>query len=265
MKFDLHMHSNFSDGKASVREILKIAKKLGTGIAITDHNELRGSIMASKIAKRMNIPYFIGVELGTKEGKEMLLYFRDAALAREFYENEIKPFKTTRMTRISRAMSEFVGENGKNLKAKYGIFLSVIPHPFAMLYKNIFSDKTLGEKMLEFCDGIECINASQSKKSNAMAMILCKERGKLPFASTDAHLPENIAKLSTNLEFLSGGGKIYSMDNEFDFYKEFESVNFKITKSDISYNNYHDSIYSIAKMIYQISKKNFYHSFIKKQ
>lgn len=238
MNYDLHMHSNFSDGKANVREILKRAKELNIGISITDHNELRGSIIASRIAKKAKIPFIIGIELGTKDGKEMLMYFKDENYAKEFYEKEIKPFKTSRMTRINRHMSEFLDIN---LKHKYGIFLAIIPHPFGVLYKNIFSDINLGEKMLEFCDGLECINASQSKKSNTLAHILCKQKNKLAFASSDAHLIKNIGKLTTNLTF-----------NEKD-----------IIKTDISHNKYKDSFLTIVQSLYQISKRNFYNSFLK--
>lgn len=231
MNYDLHIHSNFSDGKASIREILSKAKELNIGISIADHNELRGSIIASKIAKKLNIPFIIGVELGTKEGKEMLLYFKDECYAKKFYENEIKPFKTSRMTRINRYMSEFLSAD---LKIKYNIFLAIIPHPFGVLYKNIYNDMPLGEKMIEFCDGIECINASQSSKSNTLSKILCAQKQKLAFASSDAHLIKNIGKLSTNITF----------------------DKYNILKTDISHNNYKDDFLTLIQSLYQISKIN---------
>ena len=45
MKYDLHVHSRYSyDGILSPEEIVKIAIKKGlNGIAITDHNTIRGS------------------------------------------------------------------------------------------------------------------------------------------------------------------------------------------------------------------------------
>ncbi len=58
---DLHIHSNYSDGTCSIEEIIKEAKSLGLKqIAITDHNTLDGSIVASKIS---DVEFVIGAEL----------------------------------------------------------------------------------------------------------------------------------------------------------------------------------------------------------
>lgn len=58
---DLHMHSEYSDGTCPIEEIIAKAKALGLSqIAITDHNILEGSILASEIA---GINYVIGTEL----------------------------------------------------------------------------------------------------------------------------------------------------------------------------------------------------------
>ena len=44
---DLHIHSNHSDGKDSVKEILNVAiKKQLDVISITDHDTLNGSLEA---------------------------------------------------------------------------------------------------------------------------------------------------------------------------------------------------------------------------
>ena len=39
---DLHFHSHYSDGYNSVPAIAEKAQELGIGIALTDHNEIRG-------------------------------------------------------------------------------------------------------------------------------------------------------------------------------------------------------------------------------
>lgn len=58
---DLHIHSVYSDGTYTVEEILNKAKSLGLSqIAITDHNILDGSILASTIS---DIDFVIGTEL----------------------------------------------------------------------------------------------------------------------------------------------------------------------------------------------------------
>ena len=74
---DLHIHSNYSDGTFSIEEIISKAKELGLKqIAITDHNILKGSLAASKIAD--GIDFVIGTELSTAykdEEVHLLSYF----------------------------------------------------------------------------------------------------------------------------------------------------------------------------------------------
>jgi len=70
---DLHVHSTFSDGTSTVGEIIEEAKALGLEqFAITDHNNLTGSIMANKISPTNTV---VGVELsvGYKNNEELHL------------------------------------------------------------------------------------------------------------------------------------------------------------------------------------------------
>jgi len=71
IKADLHIHSNNSDGKSSVREILKSAidKKLDL-ISITDHDTLNGSLEAVEIVQEEHLPIKVirGVEISTAQG-----------------------------------------------------------------------------------------------------------------------------------------------------------------------------------------------------
>lgn len=73
---DLHMHSTYSDGTLSVKEIIEEAKKLGlTQISITDHNILDGSLEGYDIS---DIDFIVGIELSVgykKEEVHLLGYF----------------------------------------------------------------------------------------------------------------------------------------------------------------------------------------------
>lgn len=55
--FDFHIHSKFSyDSLLSPKRILRIAKKRGLdGIAITDHNTIRGALEASKFNNSLSV------------------------------------------------------------------------------------------------------------------------------------------------------------------------------------------------------------------
>ena len=76
MKFDLHIHSNYSDGHASVVEIIDAAVHRGLdGIALTDHDNMRGIPAARKYIKEQKLDLILipGVEVTTSEGHLLVL------------------------------------------------------------------------------------------------------------------------------------------------------------------------------------------------
>ncbi|MFZ3383044.1 MAG: PHP domain-containing protein [Candidatus Methanoperedens sp.] len=77
MRFDLHIHSNFSsDSGLTVDDILKRAvKKDLDGIAICDHNSVMGNFLARKRAKDLDLPLLVipGVEVSTTQGHLIVL------------------------------------------------------------------------------------------------------------------------------------------------------------------------------------------------
>ena len=80
-RYDLHIHTTYSDGTYSVEEILKKAKFLGLkGIAITDHDTMEGIDEGKEISKRLDIDFIPGIEFScVYEGYEIhiLGYFLD--------------------------------------------------------------------------------------------------------------------------------------------------------------------------------------------
>ncbi|MCD6522365.1 MAG: PHP domain-containing protein [Candidatus Diapherotrites archaeon] len=70
MKFDLHIHSNYSsDSIMSIEEICKQLIKLKfDGFALTDHSTISGIGKARVIAKKYDLVFIPGVEVGTSEG-----------------------------------------------------------------------------------------------------------------------------------------------------------------------------------------------------
>jgi len=61
LRFDLHVHSNFSrDGYDSIDSILKRAKEIGlNGIAITDHNTIEGGLTGAKMAGALGLDLMV--------------------------------------------------------------------------------------------------------------------------------------------------------------------------------------------------------------
>jgi predicted metal-dependent phosphoesterase TrpH len=72
---DLHLHTTHSsDGTATVSAVLRRARELGLNvIAITDHDEIRGSLEAMELASHFGIEVIPGIEITTAEGDLLAL------------------------------------------------------------------------------------------------------------------------------------------------------------------------------------------------
>ena len=57
---DLHFYSHYSDGHNSIEAIAQKARELGIGIAVTDHNEIRGAVEIAQYHDILSIP---GIEI----------------------------------------------------------------------------------------------------------------------------------------------------------------------------------------------------------
>lgn len=80
-KVDFHVHTNFSDGLLSPKDVVKRASKNGVSIlAITDHDTIDGISEAIEESKLHNIKIIPGIELSTNyngESIHILGYFKD--------------------------------------------------------------------------------------------------------------------------------------------------------------------------------------------
>ena len=78
---DLHIHSNFSDGRPTIEEILEyVQNKTDLDIiAITDHNTIEGALLAKKIVKEKKYRFelIIGEEITSQEGHILGLFLTD--------------------------------------------------------------------------------------------------------------------------------------------------------------------------------------------
>ena len=65
-KVDLHVHSTYSDGTNTPKELIKLAENEGlSAIALTDHDTLDGIPDALDAAKNSSVELIPGVELST--------------------------------------------------------------------------------------------------------------------------------------------------------------------------------------------------------
>ena len=79
MKADLHIHTTYSDGTASVPEVLKhVAENTDLDIiAITDHDCIEGAVKAAKLAHRYGLKVIVGEEVSTADGHLLALFIHE--------------------------------------------------------------------------------------------------------------------------------------------------------------------------------------------
>lgn len=78
LKLDLHLHSHYSDdATGSPKELIKILQKKGfQGMALTDHNTIKGGLKALQI-KPKDFIVIPSVEISTKDGHMIALNVRE--------------------------------------------------------------------------------------------------------------------------------------------------------------------------------------------
>lgn len=104
IKFDLHMHSTFSDGTLTPKELVNLVKKENLDyFALTDHDSISGIEDATYYANKLGIKCIPGIELSTEHNGEsihILGFFKD-----ENYKNPklIKILDDLKENRVNRA------------------------------------------------------------------------------------------------------------------------------------------------------------------
>jgi predicted metal-dependent phosphoesterase TrpH len=183
---DLHFHSKYSDGNNAVSTIAKRAQELGIGIAITDHNEIKGAVEIDKYRGILNIP---GIEVTSREGTHLLVYFYDIKGLKKFFKKDIQPnMGQDIMSSTALEMEEIIQ------RARAFETLVVFPHPYSATFtgiQNTYFSKGRLERLYDMVDGVEVINAENLKKWNLRSALLGFNLNKGITGGSDGHrLPQ---------------------------------------------------------------------------
>lgn len=178
---DMHVHSEYSDSRTKVKNLLKKANKKGFGIAIADHNEIRGSLKALEQKEVVVIP---AIEITSLNGIHLLAYFYNKGEMKEFYEKHVEKYKMKNPhSRINRKLNDILND-----ALEYNCITS-LAHPFGYLWANMkktIKTKT-GTSILKKVTAIEVINGEVSRLRNLKALEWAIRRDKAYTAGSDEH------------------------------------------------------------------------------
>ena len=198
---DTHVHTRYSDGIAGVKRIERHCRNRVLGVAVTDHNEIRGAI---SLYERERVPVIPGIEVGTEEGVDLLVYFASASALEEFYIGAVEPYLRHRFMVRSWIRAEHCLRTAREL----GGYVS-LAHPFALGRKSLDYQhgrrgKSFVQIILDGVDAIELHNGGVHRQANLKAKTYAATAGKRLTVGSDSHRLGTIGSSGTYLSTALG-------------------------------------------------------------
>lgn len=164
---DMHFHSRYSDGLNDIPAIAERARRLNIGIAITDHNTVKGAVRIAEYKDIFTIP---GIEITSREGAHLLVYFHTIEDLVRFFETELVPYLGRGTMSSSWLSMEALVASARQYSA-----LTVFPHPYCAMFTGVCNpvfSRARQESLLSSADGIEVINAGNMHRWNLKSALL---------------------------------------------------------------------------------------------
>ena len=226
-KADLHMHTTYSDGISTPKEMVDEAiKKRLKCICITDHDETKGATEAMRYAYDKDILVISGIELISTSG-------------------DILGINVKKIIPSGLSAKETV----KQIRKAGGV--AVIPHPFNRMLNGFWG----GEKGLNALmpDGVEAFNATVLFGSSNKRAFAFSKKFDLPFtAGSDAHRKEFVGR-----GYVKIPTKILTEKDVVDaiLSKQIEPCGEQLTPFEILKNGSHANVKDIINYLF-LRKKN---------
>jgi len=174
-KADIHIHSDHSDGLASIVQIMGYVQSRTdlSVIAITDHNTIEGALWARSLSDLYDFEVVVGSEVSSREGHVIGLYLED----------DILPGMSAADT------IQAIEEQGG---------IAVIPHPFSP--KGVFGPRGRGLFAAAAAEGafhaLEVYNSLPFLvwANKVASMTLAGGQGIAATGGSDAHVIEAVGK-----------------------------------------------------------------------
>ena len=172
--------------------IARKAKELGIGIALTDHNEIRGALEMEKHKGVLSIP---GIEITSCEGTHILIYFYETESLKKFYRKYVQPFMGNDTMSSTKLSMEEIVDSAKMFKC-----IKIFPHPYSAVYTGLYNLNFSADRiscLLTDVDGVEVINAENIHRWNLQCALLGFNLGKAMTGGSDGHSLYHMGKAVT--------------------------------------------------------------------
>lgn len=192
---DMHCHTNHSDSPVTVRAALRYAEKRKIGIAVTDHNQVSGSIEAVRDATAILV--IPGIEVSAIDGPHILVYFYSPGDLADFYKTSVERERGESPYLAIRASTSEVLERA----SRYSCICSAA-HPYGYLLFNkgigrCVDREYLPEDLISRFDAIEVMSGGMTRSENIRAAWLAAEHHRGLTGGTDAHLLHDYGRILT--------------------------------------------------------------------
>ncbi len=164
---DMHFHSRYSDGLNDVPAIAERARRLNIGIALTDHNSVEGAVRLAGHRDVFSIP---GIEITSREGAHLLVYFHTIDALVRFFETELIPYLGRGVMSSSWLSMEAIIASARQYPS-----VIVFPHPYCAMFTGVCNPvftRARQQFLLSAADGIEVINAGNMHRWNLKSSVL---------------------------------------------------------------------------------------------
>jgi histidinol phosphatase-like PHP family hydrolase len=185
MSIDMHYHSRYSDTMTRVDNILRKANRLGIGVSITDHNEIRGVLEA--LDNRYGVPIVPGIEVSCYDGPHILAYFFSVSEMKEFYENHVRAAKGRDPSGATCLPVKDLFDALENYNC-----VTSAAHPYGYRLSDMGLAKCIRKgfvdsQFLDRVDALETISGAAARPLNQKAALKAEELGKAVTGGSDGH------------------------------------------------------------------------------
>ena len=189
------------DLSASIDQIERHCRGRSLGVAVTDHNEIRGAVA---LCERDSVASIPGIEVGSEEGFDLLVYFADPTMLEAFYIEAVEPYRRSRFMVRSWVQAADCVQAAREM----GGYVS-LAHPFAFGRKSLdYQERMRGlrfvQAILHGVDALELYNGGVPRQANVKAKAYAASSDKRLTVGSDSHRLGTIGTCGMYLD-TSGG------------------------------------------------------------